>query len=147
MKTLFIGLAFAVAAPGVKETPKKDPNPIVGVWNVVSGVAGGMKLPVEEFSGSFTFGHDGTLVVKEQDVKVESKEQGAYKVDIKASPFEIDLIPPPAKKDVTIQGIFKIDGDNLVLCFSRDPKAGGRPKIFDSPAGSMTIVITLKKAK
>jgi uncharacterized protein (TIGR03067 family) len=95
-----------------------------------------------------TFTDDGKLVIKEGGR--EKPEGATYKVDAKKTPAEIDLIPPPGKKDPVMQGIFKIEGDTLTICFM-GAEAGGaaapRPTKFESPEGSMSMLIVLKRAK
>jgi uncharacterized protein (TIGR03067 family) len=93
----------------------------------------------------FTFTADGGLTVKEGN---RTKPEGAsYKVDPKKDPAEIDLIPPPDKKEPTLQGIYRLDGDTLTLCFGRGGPGAERPKKFESPEGAETVVMTLKRAK
>jgi uncharacterized protein (TIGR03067 family) len=143
--TLLIGLALAVGAPGPKETPKKEAT-IVGEWIGEKAIAGGKELPVPPGGISFTFMADGQMMVKE-GVKREKADTGSYKLDPKKDPAEIDLVPPMKKNDPIVQGIYKLDGDTLILCFGRGAPGKERPKKFESPEGSDLIVITMKRAK
>jgi len=142
--SLLIGLALAVGAP-LKDAPAKDPPSIVGEWVGEKAVAGGKERPVPEGGITFTFTADGKMVVKEGNR--EKGDTGSYKADPKKDPAEIDIIPPADKKDPTVQGIYKLDGDTLTLCFGRGKAGAARPSKFESPEGSDTIVITLKRAK
>jgi uncharacterized protein (TIGR03067 family) len=118
-------MALTVGAPG-KEPPAKDSPSIVGEWV------------------TFIFAADGKLTIKEG--KRDKNDTGTYKTDAKKDPAEIDIIPPEDKKDPTVQGIYKLDGDTLTLAFGRG-KEKSRPTKFESPEGTDTIVITLKRAK
>ena len=142
--SLLIGLALAVGAPGPKEAPKKDAS-IVGEWIGEKAVAGGKELPIPEGGVGFTFTADGKLMVKEGPKP--KPDAGTYKLEAKKDPAEIDLMPPADKKDPIVQGIYKLDGDTLTLCFSRGGPGQDRPKKFESPEGSNVVVITLKRAK
>ncbi|HJZ91377.1 MAG TPA: TIGR03067 domain-containing protein [Gemmataceae bacterium] len=139
--SLLLGLAVAVGAPG-KDAPKEKAS-IVGTWNGEKAVAGGKDLPVPEGGVSFTFTEDGKVMVTEG--KREKPDTGTYKLDPKKDPAEIDLTPPPEKKEKVVLGIYKLDGDTLTLCFGKD--GGARPTKFESPEGSQVIVITLQRAK
>ena len=68
-------------------------------------------------------------------------------MDPKKDPAEIDIIPPTDKKEPTVLGIYKVDGDNLTVCFRRGKTDSGRPTKFESPEGSEVLVITLKRVK
>ena len=46
--------------------------------------------------------------------------------------------------DSNFLGIYKIEGDKLILCLSM---GGERPKEFASPAGSKFMLVTCKRAK
>jgi uncharacterized protein (TIGR03067 family) len=139
--SLLLGLALTVGAPG-KDAPKEKAG-IVGTWNGEKAVAGGKELPVPEGGVSFTFTEDGKVTVKEG--KRDKPDAGTYKLDPKKDPAEIDLTPPPEKKEKVVLGIYKLDGDTLTLCFGKD--GGERPTKFESPEGSSVVVITLKRAK
>jgi uncharacterized protein (TIGR03067 family) len=140
--SLLVGLAVTVGAQDKKEPAAKD-APIVGEWVGEKAVAGGKEQPVPPGGITFTFAADGKLTVAEG--KKERPDTGTYKTDPKKDPAEIDIIPPEDKKEPTVQGIYKVDGDTLTLCFGRGK--GGRPTKFEAPEGSDVIVITLKKAK
>jgi len=135
-------LALVVAAPAKKDSDAKEAS-IVGEWAGEKAVAGGQEKPVPEGGITFTFAADGKLTVKEGPR--EKPDTGSYKLDPKKDPSEIDIIPPLEKKDPPIAGIYKLDGDTLTLCFSKGK--GGRPTKFESPEGSDTIVMTLKRVK
>jgi len=139
--SLFIALALVAGAPKPKDPPAKEPPSIVGEWVGESGTRGGQ--PHNPDPGTtITFTADGKLILKEG--KRDKPEEGTYKADPKKSPAEIDLVPQIGGKGPTIQGIFKIEGDTLTLCFTM---GSDRPKEFASPAGSEIMLITCKRAK
>jgi len=142
-QSILVGLAVAVAAPAPKEAPKKEAT-IVGEWVGEKAVSGGKEMPVPPGGVSFGFNADGTLTIAEGGRG--NAKTGSYKIDPKKNPPEIDLIPPADKKDETILGIYKLDGDTLTLCFQKGGP-GGRPTKFESPEGERTVVITMKRVK
>ena len=145
--SLLVGLAVTVGAQEKKDPPPKDApakdNPIVGEWTGEKAVGGGKEQPVPPGGITFTFAADGKLMITEG--KQNRPDTGTYKTDPKKTPAEIEIIPPEDKKEPTVQGIYKVDGDTLTLAFSRGK--GGRPTKFESPEGSDVIVITLKRVK
>jgi uncharacterized protein (TIGR03067 family) len=145
MSAVLIGLALTLGAPATKDTPKKDVPTIVGEWVGEKAITGGKEKPVPEGGIDFTFTEDGKLMVREGTRNdAASNKTGSYKIDSKKTPAEIDIIPPADKKEATIQGIYKIEGDTLTLCISHD---ADRPTKFESPAGAKTMVMVLKRAK
>lgn len=141
--TVLIGLTLAVAAPAPKEAPKKDPPSLVGDWAVQSAVRGG-KVEKDDGPASITFTADGKLRVREG--KREKPEEIPYTHNPKKDPAEIDLTEPGGgmKGGEVMKGIYRIDGDTLLLCLSME---GDRPTTFDSPAGANRILVTLKRVK
>lgn len=143
--TLLIGIAISVGAPGAKDAPKKEVS-IVGEWIGEKAVRSGQERPVPEGGITFTFTADGQMSVKEGNR--EPKDGATYKIDTKKNPAELDIIPPAGKKEPTILGIFKIDGDTLTICIGAGSKDGSeRPTKFESPEGSKTMLMTLKRKK
>jgi uncharacterized protein (TIGR03067 family) len=136
--SLALGLAMVLAAPGAKDPPKKEMPTIVGQWSMETAKAAGMEIP---FPKEYTidFGTDGRAVAKK--AANAEPDPATYTVDTKKSPNEIDL---KESRDRTMLGIYKIEGDMLTICFAA---MGGRPDKFESPAGSMNIVMILKRVK
>jgi|SoiMethySBSTD1v2_1073268.scaffolds.fasta_scaffold181022_3 uncharacterized protein (TIGR03067 family) len=143
--TLVFGLALGVAAPGLKDAPKKDPT-ILGEWVFESGMMGGMAVPTDKAKLRVTFRTDGIVTARDGDQP--TKEEHTYTIDAKKTPAEIDLVPRNKGNNqgiaMSATGIFKIEDDTLTICFSID---GTRPKAFASPAGEMTILMTFKRAR
>jgi uncharacterized protein (TIGR03067 family) len=140
--SLMLGLSLLVAAPAPKEVPKKDPPSLIGEWVPESAILGGKNDPPPPGS-SITFTKEGKCFVKEGgDAKPDSM---SFTFDAKKDPAEIDISEPRAGMgEKAIKGIYKIDGDTMQMCLSID---GERPKAFASPAGSQSILITLKRVK
>jgi uncharacterized protein (TIGR03067 family) len=140
--SLMLGLALVVAAPAPKEAPKKDPPSLIGEWVPESAVHGGMNDPPPPGT-TITFTKEGKCVIKEgPDTERDSM---TFTSDPKRDPPEIDINEPlGGMKGRAMKGIYKIDGDTLLLCLSRK---GERPKEFTSPAGSDSAFITLKRVK
>ena len=137
--SLLIGLALVVAAPAPKEVPKKDAPTLVGMWVVESGIKGG-KQDKASGPGTLELTADGKMVLKENGRDIE----GTYTIEGKKDPAEVDLVLAAGGMSVSLLGIFKLEKDTLTLCLVF---MGERPKTFASPDGSMTILLTLKRAK
>lgn len=140
--TLLTALALAVGAPGPKEPPKKDTNPLLGEWVGEKAETGGMALPVPAGGMRMEFKPDGKVVMTDGG---KPPEEGTYTADAKKDPHAIDLMAPAAGgKIMTMLGIYKVDGDTLTLCLAA---AGERPTKFESAAGQATLLLTFKRAK
>jgi len=139
MTPIVLGLALAIAAPAPKEAPKKDQPTVVGTWLPETIVVGGAPEKLEA-GMTFTLTGDGKCMVKEG--KNEPDEM-SYSMDPKKDPGHLDLREPGMQGEL-MKGIYKLDGDTLTLCLSMK---GDRPTAFASPAGSMVILVTLKRMK
>jgi uncharacterized protein (TIGR03067 family) len=139
--SLIIGLALAVSAPIPKDPPKKDPPSLIGEWLAESAIQGGKPDPPPP-GATVTFTKEGKFVVKEGK---DTRHEAEFTHDAKKDPAEIDISEgEPGKGSRTMKGIYKIEGDTLLICLTRE---GERPKTFDSPAGSPNVLVTLKRPK
>ena len=132
-------LALAVGAPAVKDPPKKDEPTLVGRWVAESGIKGGRpdKNPT---NATLEFSADGKVVLSENGRDLT----GTYTTDLKKDPTELDLTLMAGGMSITMPGIFKIEKDTLTICVV---PTGDRPKKFESPEGSLNMLLTLKRAK
>ena len=140
MYSFVLGLAVVVAAPAPKDVPKKDAPTVVGSWVAESVVVGGTPEKLEP-GMTFTLTGDGKCLVKEG--KDDKPEEMSYFIDPKKDPGHFDLREPGMQGEL-MKGIYKLDGDTLIVCLTMK---GDRPAAFTSPAGSETILVTLKRMK
>jgi uncharacterized protein (TIGR03067 family) len=135
-------LAFALAAPGPKDPPKPPAeNPLLGEWVVESHVASGKPLP--------RFGKPERVTITKDRWKVtkELESESNLTLDPTKDPPHIDVWVPAQgddDKDSRARGIYKLDGDTLVVCYTLSVD---RPTKFESPPKSGMWMMTLKRVK
>lgn len=140
--SLLTALALTLGAPGPKDPPTKDADPLLGKWTGLKAEAAGTPLPVPPGGVSMEFRAGGAWVTEEGG---KAPEEGGYTADRTKDPHEIDLTQPAAGgKAMKVLGIYKVEGDTLTLCLAA---AGGRPTKFESAAGQATVLMTFKRAK
>jgi uncharacterized protein (TIGR03067 family) len=139
---LVAGMAWGISAPAPKEVPKKETlSPIIGVWNCESLTVSGQALPRGTTDWVYEFTAEGKMIIR-QGKDAAPKEQ-AFTVNDKKEPSHIDWVI--RKNAGTIQGIYKVDGDTLTVCFS-DGYEGKRPVKFESLVGSKEMLFKFKRA-
>jgi uncharacterized protein (TIGR03067 family) len=121
----------------LKQTPK-ELVPFQGTWKVLKLEVGGKELPAgQQPVMQFTFKGDSLIIVEGKG----NPQAGAFSVDSKKDPGEIDMHSPTNEK---ILGIYKFDKNGkLTISYIRKPNAM-RPKKFDE---ADTVTFTLEKAK
>ena len=139
MTPLLVGLAVAVAAPGPKDPPKRDPPSLVGEWRVESLVEDGKSEMLPAMT--LTFQANGKCFAREGD---DPPMPATYTADPKKTPAEIDVTEGRGMGARPMFGIYKFDGDALVLCLAQK---GDRPTDFTAAAGSRRVLVTLKRIK
>lgn len=137
---VLIALALAAGAPAPKDAPKAPPAP-VGEWAVESAVVGGRREDPPAGT-TWTLTADGKSVFTVPGGAAAAS--GPYTTDPKKDPPWIDFSAGP--KGTPMTGIYKRDGEQLVLCLAVDA-GGDRPTAFESKAGAKVILITLGKVK
>lgn len=130
-------VGLLIAAEGKKG--KKEANPLVGTWTMVSAETGGEKEADDKFKDAtmtFTAGGKATLKLPDQDMEF------TYEVDAAKKPAHITLTTGGR----TFRGIYKIEGNKLTVCVG-EPDSDTRPTKFATEAGTMMRLAILKREK
>jgi uncharacterized protein (TIGR03067 family) len=138
-----LALALALPAAGPADPPKL-PKELLGAWVLVRTENNGQ---VEEPAagdppGRLTFSAPDKGLFQAGEVKIEL----TVKVDPAAKPALIDVtLGEPGNKQ-TLEGIWKVEGDKLLVCLS-PPQKKERPTEFHAGEGSGLLLFTFKRDK
>ncbi len=147
MRSLCFICLVSCALPLFAEDAKKnqtDLERLQGEWVMAGLEIREELLPAKKLTGT-------TLVIKKDKYTtiVKKKEfPTTFTLDPKQDPKHIDMmIPDEAGTPHLSKGIYKIDGDQLVICRSQAP-GGERPRNFVSSLTNDVFVVTWeRKAK
>ena len=149
MRAFLLVAILAVAVPDRQDRSPKDtakprtfPEQILGEWNVEKiSIGGGIGAPMKDEVRNVRFTPTEILVVVNGEVR--PNDSAAYTLDLSKQPIAIDLMPKngPEKK---LQGILKLEGDVLTICFSME---GTRPADFTMSEKSLQAMMHLKRVK
>ena len=130
-------LADRPALVGKDEAPNDDQK-ILGTWTLVSSEEGGQKGPAERLKdASVTFAKGGKMTAK----MGEREQEFTLELNPAKKPKEFSATND---KGQTMNGIYKLEGDTLTVCFDRN---GQRPTEFESKEGTLIVLEVLKRAK
>jgi RNA polymerase sigma factor (sigma-70 family) len=121
---------------------KPDKEKLQGEWKVVSIKLGGQDHPNKDQVGdTMTFKGDSMAL---------TPYKAEFKLDPATDPKQVDFTltesPDPNQKGQVSLGIYKLDGDKLILHAAR-PGAGERPTDFESKDGQVSMLFTLERVK
>ncbi len=137
------------AKPAEKPDPKKELEKLKGEWQVASLEMGGEKVPEAAAQKmSFTFGTDKVTLVGKL-----AQAGGTFVVNDGSSEFGFTIDPAKKVAEIDIEikdkefanGIYKFDGDDLILCV--DYSRADRPVKFETKDNPAHALYRLKKAK
>lgn len=155
---LILALAVVLGGAGVfayhvlateadkKEKGKSDKETIQGNWEVVSLLSdkGASEREAERLkSAVWVFEKEKILWKWEAVDKIKA---ASFKLDPTKMPKTIDVTRPPRKPKRHIEGIYKLEGDDLTICIplGRDKP---RPTEFKVEEGGKRTLIVLKRKK
>lgn len=138
--TLFLaGLLGNIAT--ADEQTDADSKAIVGTWSPVSLEVAGERRDAASEPGALpaTF-KDGKVLLNDEEIF-------SYKLDASTDPKIIDLtkLKDPDKGQV-LEGIYKFDGEMLVVCLWTGQGTKARPSEFATKAGDNFVLVTLKRS-
>src|SRR4051812_16883520 len=134
-------LALSLAAPNLKDKPKAEPS-VVGEWEVESITVNGRQSTTTP-GLNYVFTKDGKWQIFRDGQETSATLARGFTMDAKASPPTVDLITNTAAANGSrLEGIFKVEGDTLTICRTRQ-KGAERPTKFESPEGSQITLYVL----
>lgn len=143
MRSFSIICLLGLVHPLLAEPPKEptDQEKLQGEWVLVGLEVREESVPAEKLAGT-------TLVIKKDKYTtvVKKKEYPVtFTLDPKQDPKHIDmLIPGDSGEPQLSKGIYKIEGDKLIICRGQAP-GGDRPRDFVSSATNDVFVVTWER--
>jgi uncharacterized protein (TIGR03067 family) len=137
--------AHAVPAP-LPRPGKNDPKNIQGTWSLTRLESGGRTLPAEMVAR-----YRAEVTADSWSFTLSGRKAPAftYTLDPKSKPKGIRLTRPgprPGLGDVTLYGIYDLQGDTLKLCYSLD-RGNEKARPADFTPGPRRVLIFLKRDK
>jgi uncharacterized protein (TIGR03067 family) len=131
---------LALSAAVADEKTDADNKAIAGTWSPVSLEIAGEKRDASSEPGALP------ATFKEGKVLLNDKEIFSYKLDASTEPKIIDLTKlEDPDKDQVLEGIYKFDGEMLVICLWTGQGTKARPAEFSTKAGDNFVLVTLKR--
>jgi uncharacterized protein (TIGR03067 family) len=133
---------IAIAADPQEESAKALKE-LEGTYTLVAAEKQGQKAPDQVTKDV----QKVTIKGNRLTITLKADEKGAKLfADPSKSPKEIDMTPDDGpRKGEKALGIYKVEGDELWLCF--DEEAKNRPKEFKTDKDSKCFILRLKRAK
>ncbi len=138
ISTAVVLVLVAGGALGGGDAGKKEMKRFQGTWKVVKLDEGGEVAPADEAQKTEMTFSDDKISVKSP----KGAQEATFSVDPSKKPAHIDI--RPIKSDKVVQGIYKFEKKQLVICFVLD-KAATRPTKFASAQKPRTTLVILER--
>jgi uncharacterized protein (TIGR03067 family) len=135
---LAIGVALLVAA----DTRADDDAKLQGTWRMVRGERDGKPVPPDAVRTA-TLTMEGNM----HTVRVgEDSYIGTQKLDPSTQPKSIDVTDSEGRfKGQTLKGIYRVEGDELTVCFAKPGEQ--RPTKFTTRSGTGSLMDVWRREK
>ena len=137
---VMLAVALLTRVSGGQDIPA-DLKKMAGTWKTVIHEADGKPTPKELIDKTA-----GKLIVEGDRYKAyfgdKLADEGTIRLDPATTPKEIDVFP---SKDKVMKGIYKIDGDEMSVCFGRP--GGERPTEFKTKEGTFQLLLGYQRVK
>jgi uncharacterized protein (TIGR03067 family) len=136
-------VAFGLVCTGALgggDAARKEQERLQGTWKVLKMVDSGRPGPADEVQKTRLVVAGDKLTVQ-MDGKPE--ELATFTLDPGKKPAAIDI--RPAKGRELVKGIYKLEKDQLHICFAKDGK--DRPKEFASTQEARSSLVVLERVK
>ncbi|HMP01486.1 MAG TPA: TIGR03067 domain-containing protein [Gemmatales bacterium] len=147
MKTAWMGMLFLVLSAAGQTPDSNDLNLLQGRWTASSIEVQGRRLIQSEVEKlQFLFEAKGSQVTFGP---ADMRREATLRLDGSRTPRTIDfrLKAEADKPQVTLLGIYKIEGDTLTLCVPANPDIPARPTEFRSDPAAGTTLVVLQRVK
>lgn len=151
MWTTFLALTLCATFPSEDDRRpteaqlRRDHALLAGVWQYTEYLDNGETLGMQLIRTRYA--RDGRLSVANRVFQTVNPETGdvslrAYRINPATTPRQIDFT---TEDDQIQKGIYRFEGDDLLICYSKDPSAA-RPPDFTSEFGSNRVFYRLRIA-
>ena len=149
MKSAWLSALVVVLLAGAPARPQEPEargiaGKLLGTWNIVAGEVGGKKEPPERIKDTTVeFTRDRVVVTNKDATRTY---RATYKLDLKHKPYAIVMkAEGGADKGKVAQGIFRLESDQLTMCYALPGSAA--PTEFRTAPGDRRMLFFLRRAK
>lgn len=144
---LFAICVFIEAPVRADDAPENTSENLAGVWVAEKVTSGGQDVPKDKFPFELHF-TDQTLVFRFVGPAKGPDRIHDVTLDNTKSPATIDIVRRGDNKTPTVHGIYRLDGDRLLICSLRDENrqpSKERPSKFESSSDIRSDLLVLKR--
>jgi uncharacterized protein (TIGR03067 family) len=140
--TRIVPILSLIVASTILAADDTDPKPLAGTWAIHAATLGG-RDHLDDFK-SMVLTVDGT---KYEVGFATVKDEGTLSVGANKEHKTIDLKTKPGGlfKGRSMPGIYKFDGDKLVICLNTETQ--DRPSKYEAPERSPIMLLTFVREK